>query len=163
MNHDKKEFIRKTKPVESSKTHSMPFLHRGAYQFPSSASEQIKYNHDYQPSERDGESSNTANPIETIQVSQEAPWDKQGEDILRHWLAITEQQAAAHRRKGFKLKKLYRIFGILSILSASIVFLFSNIKLSIDDSCGNSVVKSVIAFLNLVIINVQFSRFWSQI
>ena len=64
-------------------------------------------------------------PLETVQVSEEAPWDQQGEDLLRSWLEAAKQQAATHRKHGFRLKHLYKFYGILAIVSAGTIFLFS--------------------------------------
>lgn len=97
--------------------------------------------------------SETTNPLETVRVSQEEPWDKQGENLLRDWLATAKQQAIIHRKHGFKLKGLYKFYGVLSIISAGFVFLCSNVILS-GDEYVDTTVKVFIAFVNLVIVNL---------
>lgn len=95
----------------------------------------------------------TFNPVETIRVSQEAPWDQSGEDILRNWMATAQQQAHTHRKRGYKLKRLYKFFGVMSVISAAVVFLFSNANIFKDDKTG-TIAKVVVAFINLVISNM---------
>lgn len=90
---------------------------------------------------------------ETIQVSEEAPWDQSGEDLIQNWLDTSKQQAAVHRKQGFRLKWLYKFFGVLSIISASIVFLLSNIKVS-PEKTTDDIVHIVVAFFNLLITNL---------
>lgn len=92
-------------------------------------------------------------PIETIQVTQEAPWDTAGEDLLRIWLVASKRSASSHRKTGYHLKKLYRFFGILSIVSAAIVFFFSNIIASKDIET-DKIVHVFVAFINLIIANL---------
>ena len=91
--------------------------------------------------------------LETIQVNQEAPWDKKGEDLLRDWLVAAKQQATSHRKTGFRLKKLYKFIGITSILSAAIVFFVSNVQISTDEH-RYTVIKVTVAFINLIIANL---------
>lgn len=92
--------------------------------------------------------------FETVQVSEEAPWDKQGEDLLRSWLETAKQQASVHRKQGFKLKYLYKFFGILTIISAGAVFLFSNIKLS-SMVATDDAAHVFVAFVNLIVVNLN--------
>ena len=101
----------------------------------------------------DGDNRSFEDPLETVQVSQEAPWDKQGEDLLRSWLATAKQQASAHRKRGFQLKRLYKFFGILSIITAAVVFLFSNITVSPVER-EDTITKMVFAFINLIVANL---------
>lgn len=91
--------------------------------------------------------------LETIQVSQEAPWDTKGENLLRDWLVASKQQAASHRKVGYRLKKLYKFIGITSILSAAIVFFVSNVQVSTDEH-RYTIVKVTVAFINLIIANL---------
>lgn len=91
--------------------------------------------------------------IETLQVSREAPWDKAGEDLLRSWLDAAKQQASAHNKTGYRLKRLYKIFGICSIVSASIVFLFSNITVTENEE-GDAIFHVIVSFINLLVINL---------
>lgn len=90
---------------------------------------------------------------ETLQISQEEPWDKSGEDLIRNWDNIAQQQASDHRARGFFLKKLYKIFGIISILTAGVVFLVSNITISPHHDI-DTLIKVIIAFINLVVANL---------
>ncbi len=94
-----------------------------------------------------------ADSTETIRVTQEEPWDSKGEDLLCIWLASTEQEASKHRTRGFRLKRLYKIFGILSIVSAAIVFFCSNIDIP-PDTGTESFVRVFVSFLNLIIANL---------
>ncbi len=98
-------------------------------------------------------SGGTQEPTQTLQISEEAPWDKQGEDLLCVWLADSKQQAVTHRKRGFRLKKLYKFFGVLSIFSAAIVFFLSNIVVS-DNVQTDTTVKVFVAFINLIIANL---------
>lgn len=99
------------------------------------------------------------NTIETVQVGEEAPWDQPGEDLVQDWLETSKQQAAIHRGKGFRLKRRYKFFGILSIITASIVFLFSNIVVSLNLSI-DTFVHVFVAFINLIVANlVQFLEY----
>jgi len=97
---------------------------------------------------------NEYDPIETLQISEEAPWDLPGEDLLHSWLETSQQQAGIHRKQGFKLKWLYKFFGILSIISAGIVFLFANIKFS-SDKAADDIVHIAAAFVNLLVANLN--------
>jgi len=87
--------------------------------------------------------------LETIQVSKEAPWDKQGEDLLRVWLATAKRESDLHRKKGYTLKSLYKFFGIVSILTAAIVFLVANL-----DSTENTLRFIIVSFINLIVVNL---------
>jgi len=93
-------------------------------------------------------------PLETIQVSEEAPWDKPGEDLIQSWLEIAQQQAIVHRKHGFRLKHLYRLYGILAIVSAAVVFFFANIKVS-PVKTTDDIVHVFVAFINLIVANLN--------
>ena len=90
--------------------------------------------------------------IETIQVSQEAPWDVAGESLLRKWMETAGKQASSHQKTGYKLKKLYKIFGISAVFSAALVFLMSNLQFG--DQTRTTVVHSIASFINLLIANL---------
>lgn len=94
------------------------------------------------------------NSLETIHVSQEAPWDQQGDELLRRWVDDAQKQSLQHRKRGFYLKKLYRILGILSILAASIVFFMSSVKFN-DDEAIDQLGHSVFTFINLIFANLN--------
>jgi hypothetical protein len=89
---------------------------------------------------------------QTIPITQEAPWDEPGEELLRSWLSTAKQQTTAHRQRGFKLKRYYKSLGILSIFTAAIVFLISNVHISDNDNT-ETFVRVFVAFVNLVIAN----------
>jgi len=108
---------------------------------PASLSDERRYTEDF-------------DPIETLQISDEAPWDVPGEDLLHSWLEACKQQTGVHRKQGFKLKKLYKFFGILSIVSAGIVFFFANIKVS-DDQVTDDIIHIFVAFVNLLVANLN--------
>lgn len=94
------------------------------------------------------------NSIEEVHVSQEAPWDEQGDQLLRNWVADIEKQSVLHRSRGFYLKRLYRILGITSIVAASLVFFTSNIEFSTNE-LSNQIGHSVFTFLNLILANLN--------
>lgn len=98
--------------------------------------------------------SDRIDPIKTIQVSQEAPWDSAGEDLLRVWLATAKQQATSHRKHGFRTKRFYKLFGISSIVTAAIVFLIANLELSVLEGT-DTIVHVFAAFINLLIVNLN--------
>lgn len=95
-----------------------------------------------------------SDPLETIQVSEEAPWDKPGENLIHSWLETAKQQASIHRKRGFRLKQLYKFFGILSIVSAAIVFFFANISVS-PVGKTDTLVHIFVAFVNLLVANLN--------
>ena len=95
----------------------------------------------------------TEDTLEAIQINQEAPWDEAGESLLRKWMATSWKQAADHKKTGYKFKRLYKIYGILSVVSATFVFLMSNVSIS-SEITTDATVHSIIAFTNLLITNL---------
>jgi len=91
--------------------------------------------------------------IETIRVSREAPWDESGEELLRLWMDAARKHAEEHRLRGYRLKKFYRFTGILSILSAAILFFAAGILFSPDEYI-NDIFHRAFTLINLVIINL---------
>jgi hypothetical protein len=88
--------------------------------------------------------------LETVPVVSEAPWDTEGEILLRCWMDEAEECANAHKTTGYKLKRNYRILSILVILAAGLVFLVTSL-FPCDDAY--KVVQVVVSFLNLMVAN----------
>ena len=102
----------------------------------------------------DGLEQEQYNSLETVHVSQEAPWDEQGDELLRRWMADAEKQSILHRKRGFYLKKLYRVFNILSIVAASVVFFMGRVTFSTDETI-DQLGHSVFTFINLILANLN--------
>ncbi|NNM23826.1 MAG: hypothetical protein HKO54_09745 [Flavobacteriaceae bacterium] len=90
--------------------------------------------------------------LETVQVSQEAPWDQKGEELLLLWLDDAEKRSKEHSKKGYQLKRRYRFLGITSILTAAILFFVSAIHFS-DDEYRDDIAKRTFTFINLLVVN----------
>lgn len=65
--------------------------------------------------------------LETVSVTPEAPWDDQGESLLRDWMAAAQASASAHQRTGYKLKFRHKALQFSSIMSAVVVFIVSTL------------------------------------
>lgn len=91
--------------------------------------------------------------LETIPVTQEQPWDKAGEILLRRWLDEAEKSASMHSKTAYRLKHLYRALGMAIILSTSLVALMNSLF-----PCASGSYKYVsvfISFISLIFANLS--------
>lgn len=94
------------------------------------------------------------NNLETVQVTAEAPWDENGEKLLRRWMAQAKDCSKAHRSTAYKLKHLYRLLSITVIITASCVFLTSSLFPCTVEPVYK-VITVFISFINLTIANIS--------